>query len=112
VARVLTVGLPMLGMVASMFFGLPLFSVLMAGAFLFATTLVCRRAILTFASATLRLLIMGRVVLIFVLAALLFCSTGAAWTALVSAVLLWLVTDRLLGRRALHDLYKLCRAKP
>jgi hypothetical protein len=112
VARVLTIGLPSLGMVASLFFGVPLFCTLMAGCFLLATTLMCRRAILTFAGITLRLLVMARVVLIFVLAALLFCSTGTAWMGLVSAVLLWLVSDRLLGRRALHDLYKLCRAKP
>jgi hypothetical protein len=112
VARFLTLGVPMLGMVTSLIFGLPLFSALMAGGFLMATTLVCRRAILTFAGATLRLLVMSRVVLIFVLAALLFCTTGAVWMSLVSAVLLWLVSDRLLGRRALHDLYRLCRPRP
>jgi hypothetical protein len=112
VSRVLIVGLPLLGMTASLCLRLPLFSALMAGCFLLASTLICRKAILTFTGATLRLLVMARMVLILVLAALLFCTTGTAWMCLVSALLLWLVTDRLLGRRALHDLYKLCRSKP
>jgi hypothetical protein len=111
-SRVLIVGLPALGMLASLSFALPLFGTLMSGCFLFATTLVCRRAILTFTGATLRLLVMARMVLLFVLAAMLFCTTGGAWMCLVSAVLLWLVSDRLLGRRALRDLFRLCRPKP
>ena len=110
-SRVLIVGLPSLGMLASLLFSLPLFSTLMSGCFLLATTLICRKAILTFTGATLRLLVTARMVLIFVLASTLFCTTGAAWVGLVSAVLLWLVSDRLLGRRALHDLWKSCRAK-
>jgi hypothetical protein len=57
-------------------------------------------------------LVMSRMMLVLVLAALLFCAMGVAWTGLVSALLLWLVSDRLLGRRALHDLWKLCRSKP
>ena len=111
-SRVLIVGLPALGMLASLSLALPLFGTMMAGCFLVATTLVCRRALLTFAGATLRLLVMARMVLFFVLAAMLFCSSGIAWVGLVSAVLLWLVSDRLLGRRALHDLFELCRSKP
>ena len=110
-SRVLIVGLPLLGMIASLSLALPLFGALMAGCFLLATTLVCRRAILTFTGATLRLLVMGRMVLLFVVGAMLFCLTGAAWMCLVSAVLLWLVSDRLLGRRALRDLFRLCRPK-
>ena len=111
-SRLLIVGLPALGMLASLSFALPLFGTLMAGCFLLATTLVCRRAILTFTGASLRLLVMGRMVLLFVVGAMLFCTTGAAWMCLVSAVLLWLVSDRLLGRRALRDLSELCRGKP
>ena len=111
-SRSLIIGLPALSMLASLSFALPLFGTVMAGCFLFATTLICRRAILTFTGATLRLLVMGRIVLLFVLAAMLFCTTGGAWTCLVSAVLLWLVSDRLLGRRALRDLFRLCRPKP
>ena len=110
-SRVLIVGLPALGMLASLSFALPLFGTLMAGCFLLATTLVCRKAILAFTGATLRLLVNVRMVLLFVLAAMLFCTTGAAWMGLVSAVLLWLVSDRLLGRRALRDLFRLCRPK-
>lgn len=112
VSRVLIIGAPLLGMLASLTMHLPLFSTLMSGCFLFAATLTCRKAILTFTGATLRLLVMARVVLVLVLAALLFCTTGAAWMGLVSALLLWLISDRLLGRRALHDLFKLCRPKP
>ena len=111
-SRSLIIGLPALGMIASLSFALPLFGTMMAGCSLFATTLVCRRALLTFAGATLRLLVMARMVLLFVLAAMLFCTTGSAWMVLVSAVLLWLVSDRLLGRRALHDLFELCHSKP
>ncbi|MFO0929404.1 MAG: hypothetical protein U0736_20645 [Gemmataceae bacterium] len=112
VSRVLIIGVPLLGMLASLTMHLPLFSTLMSGCFLFAATLTCRQAILTFTGTTLRLLVMARVVLILVLAALLFCTTGASWAGLASALLLWLVSDRLLGRRALHDLFKLCRPKP
>ncbi len=111
-SRTLIVGLPALGMLASLSFALPLFGTLMSGCFLFATTLVCRRAILTFTGATLRLLVMARMVLLFVVGAMLFCATGGAWMGIVSAVLLWLVSDRLLGRRALRDLFRLCRPKP
>jgi hypothetical protein len=107
-SRVLVIGLPALGMLASLLYALPIFGTMMAGCFLFATTLICRKAILTFTGTTLRLLVMARMVL----AALLFCSSGVAWVGLVSAVLLWLVSDRLLGRRALHDLFVLCRSKP
>ena len=103
-SRTLIVGLPALGMLASLSLTLPLFGTLMSGCFMFATTLVCRKAILTFTGATLRLLVMGRMVLLFVLAAMIFCTTGGAWMCLVSALLLWLVSDRLLGRRAIHDL--------
>ena len=111
-SRMLIIGLPALGMLASLSFALPMFGTMMAGCFLFATTLVCLEAILTFTGATLRLLVMGRIVLLFVLAAMLFCTTGGAWMCLVSALLLWLVSDRLLGRRALRDLSELCRGKP
>ena len=111
-SRLLIVGLPALGMLASLSLTLPLFTTMLSGCFLFATTLVCRKAILTFTGATLRLLVMARMVLLLVLAAMLFCTTGAAWMCLVSAVLLWLVSDRLLGRRALRDLFELCRPKP
>jgi hypothetical protein len=110
VSAVLIVGLPVAGMLSSLFLHLPLFATFMASAFLLATSLVCRRAILTFAGTTLRLLVTARTVLILVLAALLFCATGAVWTALVSALVLWFVSDRLLGRRALHDLWKRCRS--
>jgi hypothetical protein len=42
-----------------------------------------------------------------VLGGLLCGTAGAAHLAVVSAVVLWLAADRLLGRRALRDL---CRA--
>ena len=79
VAGVLIVGLPVLGMLSSLFLRLPLIATCMAGAFLLATTLLCRRAILTFAGTALRLLVLARLVLVLVLAGLLFCATGAAW---------------------------------
>jgi hypothetical protein len=84
----------------------------MAACFLFAAGLVCRRAIATFTSKTLRLLVAARLVIVLVLSALLFCTTGNAWVTVVSGTLVWLVTDRLLGRRALYDLYKLTRSCP
>src|SRR5262245_60998737 len=102
----LIVGLPALGVAASLLSGLPLFAALMAGCFLLAVASVCRKALATFTGRTLRLLVTARLVAIFVLAALLFCASGSAWAGLVSAVLLWLVADRLLGRRALYDLWK------
>jgi hypothetical protein len=54
----------------------------------------------------------GRLVLVLVVGALLFCTWGSAWVGVVSAVLLWLTADRLLGRRALCDLPKLVRSRP
>ncbi len=105
----LIVGLPVLGMLASVLTRLPLFAALMAGCFLLATALTCRRAIATFTGKALRLLVTARLVLVVVLGALLFCTTGVAQLSVVSAVVLWLAADRLLGRRALYDLFKAVR---
>jgi hypothetical protein len=105
------VGLPSVGVLFSLVIGLPFFAALMAGTFLFATGLTCRKALAMFTGRTLRLLVTARLVLLLVLAALLCCTTGSVWTAVVSAVLLWLIADRLLGRRALYDLWKLTRPR-
>lgn len=105
-------GLPALGIVATLCLKLPLFASLMAGCFLLATALVCHKAVATFTGKTLRLLVTARLVIVLVLASLLFLTTGTVWTALVSTVLLWLVADRLMGRRALYDLWKLTRSRP
>jgi hypothetical protein len=111
VAWGLIAGLPALGIAASLTAGVPLFAALMAGCFLLAAALVCRRALVTFTGKTLRLLVTARLVLVLVVGALLFCTSGSAWVAVVSAVLLWLTADRLLGRRALYDLWKLTRPR-
>ncbi len=104
VARSLIVGLPLLGILASLFFGLPLFAALMSGCFLLATAYVCRQALVRFTGRTLRLLVACRLVIALVVGAVLFCATGAAWAGMVSALLLWLTADRLLGRHTLQDL--------
>jgi hypothetical protein len=110
VAWLVIAGLPALGIVASLYARMPLFAALMAGCFLLATALVCHKALVTFAGRTLRLLVAARLVLVLVLGALLFCTQGSAWTAVASALLLWLTADRVLGRRALYDLWKLVRS--
>ncbi len=104
VARSLIVGLPLLGILASLFFGVPLFAALMSGCFLLATAYVCRQALVRFTGRTLRLLVAGRLVIALVVGAMLSCATGAAWAGMVSALLRWLTADRLLGRHALQDL--------
>ena len=71
IARCLIVGLPSLGIVASLFFGLPLFAALMAGSFLLSTALICRKALVKLTGRTLRLLVAARLVIILVLGALL-----------------------------------------
>ncbi len=111
VACALIAGLPGVGILASFFTGLPLFASLMAGCFLLATALVARKALVTFTGKTLRLLVTARLVIIVVLGSLLFCTSGSGWAAVVSATLLWLVADRLLGRRALADLHKTVRGR-
>ena len=111
VACGLIFGLPAFGVVVALAAKLPLFAALMAGCFLFATALVCRKALATFTGRTLRLLVTARLVIVLVLGALLFCTSGNAWVAVVSALLLWLTADRLLGRRALYDLWKLTRLR-
>ncbi len=83
----------------------------MAACFLLATALTCRKALIAFTSRTLRLLVTARLVIVLVVGALLFCTWGSAWVAVVSATLLWLVADRLLGRRALSDLHKTVRGR-
>jgi hypothetical protein len=108
-AWLIIAGLPALGIAAALLLHLPLFACLMAGCFLLATGLVSHKAVATFTGKTLRLLVTARLVVVLVLASLLFMTTGTAWTALVSSVLLWLVADRLMGRRALYDLWKLTR---
>ena len=112
VACGLIFGLPALGVVVALAAALPLFAALMSGCFLFATALVCRNALATFTGRTLRLLVTARLVIVLVLGGLLFCTSGSAWVAVVSALLLWLTVDRLLGRRALYDLWKLTRSRP
>ena len=111
VAWGLIAGLPTLGIAASLTAGVPLFAALMAGCFLLATALVCRKALATFTGKALRLLVSARMVFLLVLGGLLFCTGGAAWVALVGAALLWLCADRLLGRRALFDLWRRTRAR-
>jgi len=101
-------GLPGLGAALTLLSGLPLFAALTAGCFLLAVSLVCFRAVAT-STGLLRLLVAARLTIVLALAALLFCTTGSAWVGLVSAVLLWLAADRLLGRRAVYDLWKATR---
>jgi len=108
-AWALIVGLPGLGILASLFLGLPLFASLMAGSFLLATALVCRKAVARFTGRTLRLLVAARLVIVLVIAALLFSVTGTVWTGIVSALLLWLTAERLLGRYALNHLGLIAR---
>jgi hypothetical protein len=101
--------LPALGLLAALFAALPLFAVLMAGCFLLATALPCRKAVATFTRQALRLLVTARVVLVVVPGGLPCGTAGAPHLAVVSAVVLWLAADRLLGRRALRDLYRAVR---
>jgi hypothetical protein len=102
-------GLPALGIAGALLCRLPLFAALMGGCFLFAAALTAQKALAAFAGKTLRLLVTARLVVVLVLGALLFCVSGNAWAGLVSAVLLWLAADRLLGRHALLDLWRLYR---
>jgi hypothetical protein len=102
-------GLPALGLLAALVCEIPLFAALVASGFLFGTGLVGHKALATFTGVVLRLLVGARLVIVLVVAGLLFCASGCVWTGVVSALLLWLTTDRLLGRRALYDLYKLTR---
>ena len=96
--------LPLAGLLTSLFFGLPVFAALMAGCLLLAAALTCGQAVVACTGQALRLLVSARLVLLLVLAALLFCATGSLWAALVSALLLWLCCERLLGRHTLHEM--------
>jgi hypothetical protein len=105
------VGLPALGFLASLFTGLSLFAAIMAASFLLATSVVCGKAMATYTGKLLRLLVAARLVIVVVAGAMLFCTSGSAWVAVVSAVVLWLAADRMLGRRALYDLWKLANER-
>jgi len=107
----LVFGLPALGVVATLVAGLAPFAALMAAGFLCAARLVLRTALLTFTGQALRLLVAARFVLVVVAGALLFCASGSAWAGVVSALVLWLTAGRLLGRRALRDLWKLAQGR-
>ena len=102
-------GLPLAGIIAACPLNMPPFAALMSGCFLFATGLTCHRAVAAFAGKSLRLLVAARLVIVLVLASLLVVSTGSAWAGLVSGLLTWLVADRLLGRAALRDLWRMTR---
>ena len=104
-------GLPALGVLAALLAGLPFFAAVMAGCFLLSVGLIGRKALVTFTGRTLQLLVAARFTVVVIVGALLFATTGSTQTALVSAVLLWLAADRLLGRRALHDLWKLVTSR-
>jgi hypothetical protein len=51
----------------------------------------------TYTGQVLRLLGTARLVLVLVVGALLLCTSGGPWVAVVRAVLLWLTADRLLA---------------
>lgn len=106
VAKVIVAGLPIVGLIAVFFHGMSLLASLMSGAFLFGAVMICRRALVTFTGDVLRLLVAARFAIMIVVGALLVVTSGAHWTAFVSGVLAWLAADRLLGRRALHQLWK------
>ena len=102
-------GLPVVGVVTSLFFGLSPFAALMTGSFLLATCFVLVRSMVRFTSQAMRLLVAARLVLALLVGAVLFWADGNAWTGLASAVLFWLVADRLLGRHALNGMTQLRR---
>jgi hypothetical protein len=104
-------GLPVVGVVTSLFFGLSPFAALLTGSFLLATSFVLVRAMVRFTSQVMRLLVAARLVVALLVGALLFWADGNAWAALVSAVLFWLVADRLLGRIALNGMTQLRRKR-
>jgi hypothetical protein len=105
-AKVIVVGLPLLGILAALWLHVPLFTSLVAGSFLFGAALSLHKALATFTGRLLRLLVVARLVFALVVGVLLLYTSGSVWASLVSSTLLWLVTDRLLGRRALRDLWK------
>jgi hypothetical protein len=76
-----------------------------------ATGLTCRRALAAFTSQTLHLLATARVVVLLVFGALLFSAQGDVRAVVVSATLVWLVGDRLLGRDALYGLWQRLRGR-
>ena len=102
-------GLPLIGVVSAAALTMNPLAALGAGVFLFYTSCICHRAVMTFTGRTLRILVAARLVLVMAVAALLGLTTGTVWATVVSSILLWLVADRLMGRRALYDLWKLAK---
>ena len=75
-----------------------------------AVALNYRKAMIGATGRTVRFLIaVRRPIVVLVVAGLLFSASGAVWTGIVSALLIWLTAERLLGRHAFIDLGKLTR---
>ncbi len=102
-------GLPLLGILFTATIGLPAYVIMFASGFLMATGMIAVRAIVTFVGKTLKLLVACRLVIVGILGALLMCVTAPLWPILISAVVLWLVAEKLLGKRALLGLWKRMR---
>jgi hypothetical protein len=103
-AGCLVTALPLVGLLLTLLVGLPVFAALLCGCLLLAVAVICQQALVACTSPRLRLLVSARLVLLLVVAALLFCISGSLWMATVSALLLWLSSDRLLGPRTLLEL--------
>lgn len=106
-ARVVVVGLPLLSVFAAVTAEVTWLAVLLTAGFLGAAVIVCGRAALTFAGQTLRLLLAARLAIAVVIVAVLFATHGFPHDMIVSGAMSWLVADRLVGGRALVDLWRL-----
>jgi hypothetical protein len=105
-------GLPALGILAALVGGLPLFAAFMVAVLLLGTALLCHRGLTTFAGPLLQHVVTVRVIILLVMGAFLICASEGWWMIVVSALLIWLVAERLLGQRALHELWRLGQAGP
>lgn len=107
VARSVVVGMPMLGLIAAASVASTGLAMLLMAGFIAATAIVCTKALVTFTGRTLRLLLAARFAIVVTVVSLLFATAGVPHNCLVNGILAWLVADRLMGGRALLDLWRL-----
>ena len=103
-ALAVALGLTALVFVAALTAGLPLLGSTFTSGLTLVALFLFGRALVAFTGKLLRLLVLARAAVLLAVGLLLFVSTGAAWVGVVSALLLWLAADRLLGGCALRDL--------
>lgn len=106
-AWIIALALPLVGITALAIVGIPWFLLVIPAGMLFVVGLSIASAVADFIGTAFMILVGARIAVVLVVGILLFVLTGNAWAFLVSVVLLFVLTEVVLGRNVLKDLAEL-----